>query len=161
MSEVYPIDDFDPTVEPVEPVRRYRWLWWLLGIVGGFVLLVCGGGVALVFWASSRKPMEIYNLSAQRQGPTIVIRMNYDIKNRPHVIPFTRVVVEGPGWKYQQSAFGPFMISMTGQITAIVPPDGGQPRAGGSATVYLESESQRGGGMERSSNKGSVTIPPP
>jgi hypothetical protein len=152
-------DDSAPTVLPVEPVRSPRWLWWVLGIVGVGGLTVCGGCGALLFWAASAKPMEVYNPSAQRQGPAIVIRMNYDIKGRSRTIPFTRVVIEGPGWKHQQSAFGGMTIPFTGQITAVVPAQANQPQPGGSATIYLESELERGGGMERSSNKVSVTIP--
>jgi hypothetical protein len=154
-------DEFVPTVQPVEPVRSRRWLWWLLGIVAVGGLAICGGCAGFFFWAASSKPIELYNPSAQRQGPAIVVRMNYDIKGRSRTVPFTRVVIEAPGWKHQQSAFGGFTIPLTGQITAIVPADGNQPRPGGSATIYLESESSRGGGMEQSSNKVSVTIPPP
>jgi hypothetical protein len=149
-----------PIVEAVQPAGGSRWLWWVLGICGGGGLLVCGGCAGLLFWLSSRKPMEIYNVSAERQGPSIVVRLNYTFKSGGHTVPFTEVVVEGPGWKHRQSAFGMGMVPNTGAITVAVPPVGGKPRPGGSATVYLESSSSRGGGMERSSNSQSVSIPP-
>src|SRR4051812_36045474 len=136
MSDDYSMhDEHVPEAYTVQPVRSRRWLWWLLGIIGGFIVLVCGGVAALGFWASSHKSTEIYNVTAQRQGPSIVIRLTYDIKNRPHTIPSTRVVIEGPGWKHQQTAFGMGMVPYTGQITAIVPPNGIQPKPGGTATV--------------------------
>jgi hypothetical protein len=161
MSQDYPTDDLDPhVVYAVEPVRSRRWLWWLLGIFGGGVVLVCGGCGALLFWASSHKSMEIYNATAERQGPSIVVRMNYTFKTAGHTVPFTEVVIEGPGWKHRQGAFGVGMIPNTGMIAVAVPPVAGQPRPGGSAKVYLESAASRGGGMERSSNTESVTIPP-
>jgi hypothetical protein len=160
MSQNRPIDDYDEDVYEVAPVRKSRWLWWLLGIFGGGIVLFCGGGIALVIWASSHKPMEIYNVSAQRQGPSIVVRLSYTFKSGGHTVPFTEVVVDGPGWKWRQSAFGMGMIPNTGTITVAVPPDAGKPRPGGSASVYLESSASRGGGMDRSSNSESVSIPP-
>ena len=158
MSESY---DEPPYVLEAVPRRGgRRWLWWVLGIVAACGLATCGGCGVFFYWLASAKPVDLSYPSAQRQGAAIVVRVDYHVKGRSPSIGFTNVIVEGPGWRHRQQAFGGIRIPVTGQITVTVPPLGNQPRDGGSAVVYLESDSQRGGGVERSSNQVSVTIPP-